>query len=269
MKRGKLGFTLIEVAIFLVITGALFISVAVGVQNSIYQQRTNDSIQNFMEFLRTAYAEVTDVQNTGGGRSEQAIYGKLITFGESRNLAGETVTDENEFFAYTVIGDIGDSNGQGTFEALKVLNANVIREVTNDEGEKSVDLVGITESYLPKWATRIEPACDGDLAGCKFEQLKGMMLIVRHPNSGTVTTMWSDDLVEVNSLIERIKKGESVSVDVFSNNFELKQIDFCINTTGEEANVRNRADVRVIKGARNASGIELVASDMEGYKCGE
>ena len=44
MIKSKRGFTLIEVAIFLAITGALFVSVAVGVQNSVYQQRISDSV---------------------------------------------------------------------------------------------------------------------------------------------------------------------------------------------------------------------------------
>ena len=50
--------------------------------------------------------------------------------------------------------------------------------------------------------------------------------------------------------------------------FMSDQIDFCINNTGE-SNVTNRADVRVIKGAKNASGIELIANDVSGYVCGK
>ena len=39
MLGKKRGFTMIEVALFLAITGALFAGVTVGVQNSIFQQR--------------------------------------------------------------------------------------------------------------------------------------------------------------------------------------------------------------------------------------
>ena len=56
MKNSRRGFTLIEVALFLVVTGALFAAVTIGVQNSIYQQRQNDAVQNFAEFIRSAYA---------------------------------------------------------------------------------------------------------------------------------------------------------------------------------------------------------------------
>ena len=61
MKRIKGGFTLIEVSLFLAITGLLFLGVTIGVQNSIFQQRYNDSVQNFVEFLRSAYSKTENV----------------------------------------------------------------------------------------------------------------------------------------------------------------------------------------------------------------
>ena len=77
MKKGKLGFTLIEVSIFLAITGVLFVGVTVGVQTSINQQRYNDAVQNFMEFLRSTYSSVSNVQSVlGRGNSEKRFMGK-------------------------------------------------------------------------------------------------------------------------------------------------------------------------------------------------
>ena len=78
MKRNKNGFTIIEVSLFLAITGLLFLSVTLGVQNSIYQQRYNDSVQGFVNFLRNVYNEVLNVQSEGNGRHDKAIYGKMI-----------------------------------------------------------------------------------------------------------------------------------------------------------------------------------------------
>lgn len=285
MKKGRWGFTLIEVAIFLAITGALFISVAVGVQNSVYQQRNNDSVQNFIEFLRSVYGQVGDVQNTGGGRSEKAIYGKLITFGESYNLAGEQVNggeSGNTAFVYTVIGDVNkNSESGGALPLLEKLGANVTRRVEKEDGSTELVLAGIAESYTPKWAAQIEPSCDKKVVDCDYTPLKGMVLIVRHPNSGTIYTYYADKLIEVNKIINEAKISGRTSVNPFiqpgsggetnyltDGTFESKQIDFCINTSGE-ANVTNRTDVRIIRGAKNASGIEQVANDVEGYLCGK
>ena len=279
MKKNKRGFTLIEVAIFLAVTGALFVGVMVGVQNSIYQQRANDAVQNFVEFLRNVYAGVANVQDTGGGRSERAVYGKLITFGESHNLAGEQLPedDNNAIFVYTVVGDIDDTKSGGTLSLLNDLNASVVKRAVK-EGVQTVELAGIAERYTPRWAAQIEPSCGNkSVEDCEYEPLKGMILIVKHPNSGTVYTYYSAKLAEIN---DTVSKARAAGLDVdpldisgggnylTSGDFVMGQIDFCINTTGEQK-VANRADVRILQGAKNASGIEIIPSDNEGYKCGK
>ena len=240
MREGKRGFTLIEVGIFLAITGLLFMGIMIGVQNSVYQQRSNDAIQSFMEFLRTVYAEVTDVQSTGGGNGDQAIYGKLVTFGEETNLAGEP-NDKNEIIVYTVMGDVVDTSGMGLLEALDKSNATI----SDDNG-----FAGIVESYVPKWGTRISSPCisHGYHSSCP----SGMMLIARHPNSGVVTTFWSWRMLDNDRSVGSWSEGGFVPV----------QIDFCLDT-----GLPSRADVRIIRGARSAAGIELLFSDMEGYAC--
>lgn len=271
MKKGKRGFTLIEVAIFLAVTGALFVAVTVGVQNSVYQQRNNDSVQNFMEFLRKAYSEVTNVQNSksaGGGRTEKAIYGKLITFGEKYDLAGNQINDGsagNQLFMYTVVGNVLNESGSGTtLKLLDELKAQVV-EVTTDGSAKSLNLMGLAESYTPKWSAQIERACS-DKAEC-YEPIEGMLLIVRHPSSGSVYTYYTDSLVQINEKIKDGKKnlesGLSVNLDdwlKFDEYFKGgEDVDFCINPSGAEVDFRN--DVRVNAGAKNSSGIELVTDE--------
>jgi type II secretory pathway pseudopilin PulG len=277
MKKGKRGFTLIEVAIFLAVTGALFVAVTVGVQNSVYQQRNNDSVQNFMEFLRKAYSEVTNVQNSksaGGGRTEKAIYGKLITFGEKYDLAGNQINGGNagnQLFMYTVVGNVLDESGSGTtLELLDDLKAQVV-EITTDESTKSLNLMGLAESYTPKWSAQIEYACS-DKAEC-YKPIEGMLLIVRHPSSGSVYTYYTDSLVQINEKIKDGKKnlesGLSVNLDdwlKFDEYFKGEEdedvdedVDFCINSSGAEVDFRN--DVRINAGAKSSSGIELVTDE--------
>ena len=79
----KKGFTLIEVSLFIAITGLLFVTIIVGTQNSIWQQKYNDSTQNFANFLKNIYAEVSNTQGVHGGMSDKAIYGKLIVLEKS------------------------------------------------------------------------------------------------------------------------------------------------------------------------------------------
>ncbi len=264
MKKGKRGFTLVEVSIFLAITGLLFMAVTVGVRNSVYQQRSNDSVQNFMEFLRKAYSETSNVQNNkgaGGGRTEKAIYGKLITFGEKYNLAGKQVNGGaagNQLFMYTVVGNVMNESGGGTvLELLNSLKAQVV-EVTTDGGNKSLNLMALAESYSPKWSAEIESACSND-EKC-YKPKEGMLLIVRHPSSGVVYTYYTDTLIQIN---QKIKEGSTninwLDFNIFKDG-NKQDVDFCINTS-EGSWVYYRSDVRINAGAKNSSSIELMGDE--------
>ena len=128
MKKRLKGFTIIEVSLFLAITGLLFLGVIIGVQSSVFRQRFNDSVQNFAEFLRGVYAEAMNVQSADSGRSNQAIYGKLITFGEGIGFDGKSVDGNgNQAFVYDVVGNIDGDIGTG--DVLKLLSSNNINAV--------------------------------------------------------------------------------------------------------------------------------------------
>ena len=246
MKKSKLGFTLIEVSLFLAISGLLFFAITLGVQNSIYQQRKNDSVQSFIEFLRGAYDEVLNVQNdaTTGGKSDNAIYGKLIVFGENVNLAGGQA-EKNEIFTYSVVGKIGDVESGRTLKMLKDLEANVVSQT--DEGKT---LAGFASSYEPKWSAEVETT--------DKQQFKGMLLIVRHPTSGAVNTYFNNNVIQIN---EAIQTGTvSILSDSNIDGYQIRDVDFCINTEPGNSNAL-RSDIRLMANARNASGVELMTDE--------
>lgn len=239
--NSKRGFTLIEVSLFLAITGLIFLGVTVGVSNSIAQQRNNDAVQSFAEFLRKVYSDVTNVQNNiGRGRSETAIYGKLLT-----------ITDGRKVELYNVIGDIDDSAGNNVIEALKAVNANIF-----DYSKKDAPvLAGMTETFIPKWSSRIE---DTELN----TSYNGALLVVRHPNSGSIFTyVMRGTEVNVGSPSEDFLKKL-----LKDGKFKIEDADYCINPNGE-GDYNNRFDVRVVSNARNASGIEVLSPDNNRNKC--
>lgn len=253
---------------FLVLTAALFVAVAVGTHNSIFQQRYNDSVQNFVEFLRGIYSQVSNVENQGQGRSDKAIYGKLITFGEKYDLAEERIDDRNAIFTYDIIGNVGDIGTGDIKKALSDLEANI---VFYDEKNNNYYSSGMAASYTPKWGATIEKTSG-------FSDFTGSIMIVRHPRSGTVFTyILENRAIPVNQTKYWYNVGINTGTEDgsgFSDNplkanlkdFEMLDIDFCINPTPGEAN-RSRQNVRLVKGARNASGVILVTSDSEDYRC--
>lgn len=273
MKKNKHGFTLIEVAIFLAVTGALFAAITIGVQNSIYQQRYNDVVDNFVDFLGNLYSEVVNVQNDGTGRTDQAIYGKLVTFGEDDDGAE---TGKQTIRVYNVIAkavNSWDVGNQNTLELLRRddMGTNVIHKITqvNEEGDEpelidQYEPVGMVEEYTPRWASKIENPDN-------FEDFEGSLLIVRNAQTGMVRTFFSKNVIQVNKTITEglgdnrnpFEYGDGLN---YLDEFDMVNVDFCVNPNGNEA-TNTRMDVRVIRGAQDASGVEKIPFDNEHYEC--
>ncbi|MBR2658771.1 prepilin-type N-terminal cleavage/methylation domain-containing protein [Candidatus Saccharibacteria bacterium] len=269
MKLRRSGFTLVEIAIFLAITGLLFAGIAVGTSNSIRQQRFTDSVQNFAEFLRGIYSGVSNPQSSGDGRSENAIYGKLVTFGETYALDGSNNT-ENKIFAYDVVGNVsGEFGSGGLSEVLYNLGANV-----RIDGE----VASFVESYKPKWATKIENTDNSN-------SFVGALLVVRNPKSGTIMTLaMKGQTVEVNKTVQAcmyqtipgMPSGVyqyycSSSVpsnplaDVLkAKKFSVQEVDFCVDPN---ENFNQRQNVRIVANAHNAAGVEIISLDGSENRC--
>ena len=254
MKKVRRGFTLVEVSLFLAITAVIFVGVAVGTQSSIFQQRYNDAVQNFAEFLRSTYSQVSNVQSEGMGRTDKAIYGKLVTFRKNG--------DKNIINSYNVIGKIEDDLASGDIlNKLIELDANVI--IKDDNKFKAV---GFVDEYKPRWGSQIQTAA-GWSSG--YESFEGMLLIVRHPGSGTIYTF--ADLGKSINVDAMITESNANATSVEENylkpllekkDFQKEDVVFCVNPNGaEKSNLRR--GIKITAGARNASGVEIL-SDGEG-----
>ena len=149
-KHFKSGFTIIEVTLVLAITGMLFVGIIAGSGLNIARQRYNDSVQNFAEFLRTVYSEVSYVQNprddivnpngyycsaghklisgdptkdteekkpSAIGRTECAIYGKLIVLG--KQLEGDKGGQAgNVVHTFDIIGQVFDPGAHSSNDGI-------------------------------------------------------------------------------------------------------------------------------------------------------
>ncbi|HMI09344.1 MAG TPA: prepilin-type N-terminal cleavage/methylation domain-containing protein [Candidatus Saccharimonadales bacterium] len=66
------GFTIIEVMLFLAVTGMLAVAILVGSGVSINQQRYRDSVNTFKGFIQQQYNETTNVVNSRSGNASCA-----------------------------------------------------------------------------------------------------------------------------------------------------------------------------------------------------
>lgn len=333
--KDRQGFTIIEVILFLAITGALLAGLLAGSVSSIKRQRYNDSVNDFVEFLRRTYSEVVNVENerTGTigdsrscsitgmvndgfelsgrndgswtkwtktnavqaydgkpGRSQCAIYGMLITFGEN---------DENTIYTYDVIGltieDHAAFNANTTYkdinEALRAVNADILTlNVQNSGGNPICDITGAGNigRYNLQWDARVEKP-DGSL-------FKGSVLIVRSPISGTIHTMFVNQPIGASAVIDNRGNAYSVSgsngycssgnlngyaaavsqkrllkpfiEDTADPKFHIEEVDLCVGSNDSIEMDGQRRNVRLLADGRNATAVELVAADDKGEnKC--
>ena len=278
MKHKRHGFTLIEVTLFVALTGLLFMGVVIGTGRSIAGQRFFDAAQNYGEFLKSVYSQVSNPQSIGQGQGDIAIYGKMISFGQKYGLDGsELPKDEQHIFVYDVVGNASGDFGGEIVKALKDAKANVA-VVTSKNGSTVTEMqaAGIVVDYEPHWGAVIEKTEAGEL-------YEGTVLIVRHPSSGTINTIVSPEVINVNEIIYNEKnwnKGEKLLSDVlaytemrttnpdlYQKRFVAETVDFCVNPEGiNAAGTRGmpadaRWDIRILKNARNASGVEVIDLD--------
>ena len=278
MKKRE-GFTLIEIMLFLAITAILFMGVIMGVGNSLQQQRFEDSVQSFAEFLKSIYSQVSNPQSEGHGNSNRAIYGKLITFGETVGLDGKDINDgDQRIFVYDVVADVENSNSGLIDDVLSSANVSVIKDDVWTAGNKYPDKIkpaGLVREYKPRWSAAIETTRLGE----PRELFVGAILVVRHPRSGTINTLVMDNegvsdkkTIEVNALVRdyESRKGEAEYKKALNllrnyldmNKFVTKQVDFCVDPVGVGFGSDLRRDIRIVLNARNASGVEIIDMDL-------
>lgn len=284
MKHKRSGYTLVEIALFVALSGLLFMGIVIGTGNSIASQRFFDSTQNFAEFLRSIYSQVSNPQSVGSGNSNYLIYGKLISFGQNTiDLDYEPIpSDEQRVFVYDIIGS-ADIEGSGSvLELMRQANASVVIPTYDPYSSRiaSVAPAGLVESYQPKWSASIEKTTKNTTDN-RQNLYTGTIMIVRHPRSGTINTFVSSEVIQVNELVSKANQSRnqtdfrraieslmtilnystSTNASLRAKAFVSAEVNFCVNPEGVETPSTIRHEVRLVAGAHNASSVEIIDLD--------
>lgn len=174
------GFTIIELILFLGVTGALFAGLMVGVNTSINTQRYKESATSYKSFLEEQYSHVVYPRNTRDDtwacNTDSGVVSDPSS-GVARGTSGcvllgryiEVKDDGARLVAGDVVGiDPGDSVQDLTGD-LAVLRAYSPR----------ISPIDVTDTDV-NWQSRLE-AVDGTASEASF-------LILRSPLSGIVRT---------------------------------------------------------------------------------
>lgn len=237
------GFTIIEVMLFLAITGALTVAILVGSGVAISQQRYRDSVNSFKGLIQEQYGLIANVINSEAknrvcipsdgtllfkdgteqrrGTSECLVMGRFV------------VIDQTQVKAYNLIG-------RPPAEVTKDM------EVSDDTLLKEYALaVQTPEEYEVSWGAKIvhPKTKNGITAG---------ILIIRSPLSGSILT-YTQDLPETD-VKEEARLNTVIRSMITADNTAQK--DFCVDSQGSSGMGRRLA-VRMGARASSQSAVEI------------
>lgn len=180
-KQG--GFTIIELMLFLGITGALFAALMIGANVSIVQQRYKDNVSNITTFFENQYSEVLNTQNDRDSawscNSEGQVAPASID-GTPRGTSG-----------CVILGRAVEVSNKGSL----IKTSGVVGVQPTSEGVTS-DIATLV-SYRPKLAD-LNPS-ENDLGSeITMEVSKGVpttmsFLVLRSPATGTIRVFASSE----------------------------------------------------------------------------
>lgn len=240
------GFTIIEVMLFLAVTGALAVAILVGSGFAIEQQRYRDSVNSFKSLIQEQYAQIANVINSDA-KNPQC-----------------TLTDDDTRLAFNDSEEAKSFRGTsdclvlGRFlliEEKQVTAYDVIGEPSSAAAAESSDSAMLQKYGIALRAPNVSPV-SWDARIVKPKTTEGVttsLMIVRSPLSGTILTYVRDG----------DHHGSPQSIVSDGN---MVQKDFCVDFGGSRA-AGKRLAVRIAAKAANQSAIEIpLDTDAEGNK---
>jgi type II secretory pathway pseudopilin PulG len=223
------GFTIIEVMLFLAITGLLTVAVFVGASATLGQQRYRDSVNSLKGLIQEQYSQVGSVVNSDTNNPVCTRAGSTINFDEDAEQARGTseclqmgrflLVEPTKVTTYNVIGEskTGTMAGGDTATLQNYALAATSPEVTE-----------------VAWRARIvKPKTTDDLTTS--------ILILRSPLSGSILTY--------------IQDGDNDPATMVSD-ANMIQKDLCVDSQGSSS-INRRLAVRINAGASSQSAVEV------------
>ncbi|MDB5177335.1 MAG: hypothetical protein JWN75_1003 [Candidatus Saccharibacteria bacterium] len=210
------GFTIIEVMLFLAITGGLFAALMVGVNTGITQQRYLDSVRSYKALVQNQYSEVLNTRNDNAGNTK-------CSDRKDGNLDQAAPLDVNGTSQCVILGRAIKIMDGGTKVETSSVTAYDMTANSNDSSD-----ITVLTNYKPKlssfnietteidWQGNLEvPASPGGSSS----HSSAFILILRSPTTGNIRLFTSPSapsdlssiITDANAVakIENCMKGDS------------------------------------------------------------
>lgn len=222
------GFTIIEVMLFLGISGLLAMGLMAGMSGAIQQQQYRDAVQSFAGFLRGQYDRAVNVENarneplppecgsgTDRGQSECVVVGRYI-----QSKSGGSASYGELYEIYPVYG----RKDSGTWQYWL--------------GEKD-------DEYQLRWSAKSRFSDQGHGAS------KISLLMYRHPEQGSLAIRSADSFYD-----------DTTIGDFFSGDFADKR-EICVYDEGWLAGVRQSVFLGAKAGSSDAVTIDNASAGCQ------
>lgn len=246
MGRHKLsGFTVIEVVLFLGITGLLAMMTFIGTGSSINVQRYRDSVTSLKSFLQQQYSDVVNIENDHTSSDSACPSIAAISRGQSSCvILGRYIANdgENKLVVKTVVGT--DNSDLVTSE----------KDSLHKFAAQFSSVVATNQTYALTWGTTLNKKSGPDYS-TDFS-----ILIVRSPLSGSIMTYISQDKTGSPS-------SNSLSplqlVDVADS--QKASLKLCINSNNLFSG--KKMMIQVLPNSANGNGVRLLGDGDSGNEC--
>ncbi len=234
------GFTIIEVMLFLAISGLMIVGMFVGISGSINRQRYDDAVSSFQDYIQGQYNIVDNVRNN---RPDSYICsGGSISTGSGMNrgtsdctLAGRliTTTDGSNFVSEPVIAT-GTTLVTDSTEVALLDSLGLTRMPTGASRDD--------DTYRLAWSTRVYA---GIGTKATLSTHTAQLLILRIPTSGVIRTYFRTS-------------SSTAPLNQLWNAPPTDQLLLCVEPDG--LTMANANGVKVLKNAVNTNSVQFITA---------
>jgi len=264
------GFTIIEVLLFLGISGLLLTGLLIGQGQSVARARYTASVDNFAAFLQAQYDMVMNTQNdnqdfqcepepdgsklklvTGtesAGRTDCLVYGRYVDFNTGVYGGGaHGTTPGGRVRSAPIIGRKEDARG---FTGGDI-------GFFNSDGSASSNFISVEPTAIPQGQTIYNLEWGATIWNPDGTTAYGALIIIRSPINGSIRTFALDSHHMMYSDVDTslgLVGHDASGVDNFSNTTLGRGREICVKSDDAPNNM-----VKAIKIAANGSGPAAVS----------
>lgn len=276
-KRHPNGFTMIEVSLFLALSGAILIASLVGITTTIANQRYREAGEDALSYISGIYSKVINPQhllNDGSSDHSNAIYGQAIVFSED----GHTIN------TYVISGNADINTVTNSLDAVlsatDCTTSNVLLSAINHNGASSSDCekalstaqnnLGLSilsddesaDSHNLQWQAEALDSQHNNIASTSnntsTEPFNRIILVIRNPKTSIVNTFVSEK--------NDFNSNDISSININREQFKTADIDICLRSP--DAPNDGYYDLRISENARNSSMVHNISfDDRDNNRC--